>query len=356
MKNKKWFITYLSIFLIGLISVAGITIYIDPYFHYHKPISSLNYTLHNQRSQNDGILKHFDYDGIITGTSMTENFKKTEADKIFNANFIKVPFSGGSFKEINSAIETGLKFNKNIKYVIRSLDKYKISADKNMMRDDLGGYPTYLYDNNIFNDTRYILNKEIILNLDAPIVLSKIKGLPSGTTSFDDYSNWMKYYTFGKHYVLGNRSSFPNPQNENMLSTEEIDMIKANIKQNVTDLSNKFPNVEYNYFFPPYSIVWWGNTYSQGNLKKQIQIEKIAIEEILNNSNIKLFGFDNITEISTNLDNYKDNSHYGEWINSQMLEYMKDDVGLLTLDNYEDYLKEVYEFYSTYDYNSLVEE
>ena len=358
MKNKKWFITYLSIFIIGLISVAGITIYIDPYFHYHKPIQSLNYTLHNQRSQNDGILKHFDYDGIITGTSMTENFKTTEADKIFNANFIKVPFAGAELKEINDAIKTGLKSNYTIKYVIRSLDKYTFYNDKDAKREDLGEYPTYLYDSNIFNDTKYILNKEILLNLDRPIIISKIKGLSGGITSFDDYSNWMQAdkEKFVIENVLGSRKLFPKPNKEGDLSNEEISMIKANIKQNVTDLTNEFQDVEYNYFFPPYSIVWWGDTYSQGNLKKQIETEKIAIEEILNNSNIRLFGFDNITEISTNLNNYQDTVHYGEWINSQMLEYMKDDVGLLTLDNYEDYLKEVYEFYSTYDYNSLVEE
>ena len=355
MNNKKWISIYLSIFFIGLFSVMAIAIYVDPYFHYHKPILSLNYTLSNQRSQNDGILKHFDYDGIITGTSMTECFKTTEANKIFDADFIKVPYSGARFKETNDAIKTGLKSNKNIKYVIRSLDKYAICVDKDEKREDLGAYPTYLYDNNIFNDVKYIFNKNILINLDIPLIISKLKGSPGGITSFDDYSSWMSYSKFGKQYVVGSRLSFSNPQNENMLSNEEIDIIKVNIKQNITDLANEFPNVEYNYFFPPYSIVWWGDTYSQGNLKKQIQIEKIAIEEILNNSSIRLFGFDNMTEISTNLDNYRDVTHYGDWINTKMLEYMKKDVGLLTLDNYEDYLKEVYEFYSTYDYNSLLD-
>ena len=353
MNNKKWISIYLSILFIGLFSVMTIAIYVDPYFHYHKPISSLNYTLSNQRSQNDGILKHFDYDGIITGTSMTENFKTTEANKIFDANFIKVPYSGARFKETNDAIKTGLKSNKNVKYVIRSLDKYAICVDKDETRLDLGAYPTYLYDNDIFNDVKYIFNKNILINLDKPIIISKLRGYQGGITSFDDYSNWMSKFESQHMNFVKKKKVFSKPEIEYEVSNEEIDIIKVNIKQNITDLANEFPNVEYNYFFPPYSIVWWGDTYSQGNLKKQIQIEKIAIEEILNNSSIRLFGFDNMTEISTNLDNYRDVTHYGDWINTKMLEYMKNDVGLLTLDNYEEYLKKVYEFYSTYDYNSL---
>lgn len=43
-------------------------------------------------------MRNFEYDAIIIGTSMTENFKTSEADALFAASFIKVPFSGGIIK------------------------------------------------------------------------------------------------------------------------------------------------------------------------------------------------------------------------------------------------------------------
>lgn len=87
---------FLKINIFGIILILVLTavtvIIIDPYFHYHKPISFVSYKLSNQRYINDGIVKHFNYDAVITGTSMTENFKSSQFDKLFNVNSVKVPF------------------------------------------------------------------------------------------------------------------------------------------------------------------------------------------------------------------------------------------------------------------------
>ena len=74
---------------------------------------------------------------------------------------------------------------------------------------------------------------------------------------------------------------------------------------------------------------------------------------ILECPNIKLFSFNLMTEITTNLDNYKDVTHYGEWINSDILRYMKEDKGLLTKENYQDYLKRERDLYMNYDYQTI---
>ena len=74
---------------------------------------------------------------------------------------------------------------------------------------------------------------------------------------------------------------------------------------------------------------------------------------ILECPNIKLFSFNLMTDIDTDLNNYKDTTHYGEWINSDMLQYMKNDVGLITKDNYKEYLDKEKEFYLNYPYGSI---
>ena len=96
--EKKWGSKIILSAVILLCCIGGLTAFVDPYFHYHAPLSFLEYPLNNQRYQNDGIVRNFDYDAIITGTSMTENFKTTEFDNLFNVNSIKVPFSGATYK------------------------------------------------------------------------------------------------------------------------------------------------------------------------------------------------------------------------------------------------------------------
>ena len=99
--SKKWMISFICIFLTILIVVGAFMVVVDPYFHYHKPIEGLQYSLQNERYQNNGIVKHFEYDAIITGSSMTECFKTSKMDEIFGVKSIKVPYSGGSYKEQN---------------------------------------------------------------------------------------------------------------------------------------------------------------------------------------------------------------------------------------------------------------
>ena len=88
-------------------------------------------------------------------------------------------------------------------------------------------------------------------------------------------------------------------------------------------------------------------------LDQNIEAERIAIEELLKYDNIRLFSFNNLTNITTDLNNYKDATHYGDWINSLILRYMYDGKGLLTAENYEAYLEEERQFYSTFDYTLL---
>ena len=88
-------------------------------------------------------------------------------------------------------------------------------------------------------------------------------------------------------------------------------------------------------------------------LDQNIEAERIAIEELLKYDNIRLFSFNNLTNITTDLNNYKDATHYGDWINSLILRYMYDGKGLLTAENYEAYLEEERQFWSTFDYTLM---
>lgn len=353
MNYKKFVSVLLSLVVLGLILVAGLVIYIDPFFHYHKPHSELYYTLKSSRYQNDGILRHFDYDSIITGTSMTENFKVTEFNKLFGVNAIKVPYAGAMYKEINDAIKVAYRSGKQVKYVVRSLDLYKIIVDKDIARNDLGNYPEYLYNDNSFDDVKYVLNKDAFFKHSLPIVKNKMSGKPGGITSFDEYNNWSANCQYGREYVMERQKKYIDNVRQIPFSDEDIKLAKGNIAANVIDLARLHPETKFYYFFPPYSVAYWANQSSDGELERTLAAEKLAIEMILECPNIKLFSFNLMTNIVADLNNYKDTTHYGEWINSDILRYMKDDVGLITKENYKDYLERERDMYLHYPYESI---
>ena len=355
MKSKNWIIGWGVIVSIFLSIIGILVIKIDPYFHYHKPdLNKYYYSLDNQRSQNNGVIKNFDYDALITGSSMTENFKTSEMDHIFAVKSIKVPFSVGTYKEINDNLVFALENNPKLKTIVRSLDYSKIFDDKDLMRTDLGEYPTYLYDSNPVNDVRYLFNKDVVFGRIYPMISNKSEtNFKPGITSFDDYASWQKNYTFGKNSVIPNGIKSIEKSKPVHLTNEEKQTINENIAQNVTSLAAKYPDVNFYYFFPPYSAVFWNDLNNDGTIYKQIEAESYAIELILKYPNIHLYSFNMLTDITTDLNNYKDSTHYGQWINSLMLRYMKNNKRLLTKENYRSYLDEEFKFYTSFDYSSL---
>ena len=356
MENKKWFRLYMIMQLVLIFMVIMFVAVADPYFHYHAPVPGLYYVLdsEDERSINDGIEKHFRYDAMITGTSMTQCFKTSQADQIFHRNFIKVPFAGGTYKEIDTHIQTALLHQKDLSLVIRGLDQQMILWDKDRMREDMGEYPVWLYNRCYLDDVSYIFNKDVVMKC-MNMTVGYICGKKGGMTSFDEYANWMKYYSFGNKEMLSGRQEFTRPVKIKNLSEAERKMVKETIRQNVVRTVREYPAVDFRIFFPPYSIAAWGELYQQGELLKYLEAEKVAIEEMLGYENLKLYSFNLELDIILDSGNYRDPHHYGEWINTCILNDIAQDKGLLTKDNYQNYLEQEYDFFSSYDYNCLTE-
>ena len=134
---------------------------------------------------------------------------KSEADKIYRANFIKVPFSAGSYKEVNNNLKRAYHAGKDIKYVIRSLDYSMLVRDKDYYDEGLDN-PTYLYNDKLFDDLNYVLNKSIFLDKMCAVFQYTKSG--NKTTSFDEYAHWNAKVVFGagevlKNYTLGERAN-----------------------------------------------------------------------------------------------------------------------------------------------------
>ncbi|MGL5972804.1 MAG: hypothetical protein ACRCZK_03730, partial [Oscillospiraceae bacterium] len=173
MKNKKFFLLSIFITILMIFFIMLSIFIVDPFFHYHKPINGLSYKLYNGRYQNIGILKNFDYDTVIIGTSLTQNFKNSELDTLFNTNSVKASFPGATYKELNDSLVKGIKYNDKIKNVFRLIDFNAMLRDKDEMIDY--NFPTYLYDDNIFNDVNYLLNKQVIFKDLFEIILNTMK-------------------------------------------------------------------------------------------------------------------------------------------------------------------------------------
>ncbi len=351
---KRWLSFVLGAVFVILLTLGAFNAYVDPYFHYHKPIKGINYILEDQRFINDGIVKNFDYNAVIAGSSMTENFKPSELNALFKVSAIKVPFSGGSFREVNELLEAAIKHNSNIKMIVRGLDYNRLFNTVDAR--DYDEYPEYLYDDKILNDVNYLFN------IDATMVaLQNVIGKDSSGSinmDFDAYSNWENYYAFGKTAVDAQyaRNTVVRAEAQAHVTEEEFAIIDANIDENVIRLAKENPGIEFYYYFTPYSIAYIDFYKLEGKLEKQFEAEKYIIEKLLSYENIHLFSFFLEHDVIENPDLYRDVAHHSEKVNSMILEWMKEGHDLLTKDNYLEYCEEERNYYRNFDYEKYFED
>jgi len=347
-KSGKWILTTLIGLLVCLVVYGGMIVYIDPFFHYHAPIEGIAYSLErdNERYQNAGILEHFTYDSIIIGTSLTENFKASEWEALTGEKTVKTSLAGGTYKEMNDHLKIAFSSDNEIKSVIRCLDIECLDYDKDAMMEDYI-FPTYMTNENLFDDVSYIFNKDV-MKWAIKALENTSKGYPM--TSFDKYANWMEQTYYGREYVLLTYQVGEPAEVEREMTSEDIIRIKENVRQNVTELIEAHPETTFYLFFPPYSMCYWDEIVNKGELSYWFKAEKLAVEELLKYSNIKLYSFENNFEVACNIDNYNDTVHYGEWINTDILEWLAAGEYQLTEDNYMEYFEEMEAFLRGYDY------
>ncbi len=352
MKNEKqWSILLLALVLATLVLVAAVTAVIDPFFHYHAPLDRLEYPLDNQRYQNDGITRHFDYDAMIIGTSMTENFLTSEYDALFGVHSIKVNYSGASFPELFDALERAIDRNPELKHVIFAIDQWFLLEGWDMLAAS-GDYPTYLYDENLANDVNYLLNKSVLFENTLGVLDYTRYGYT--TPTFDEYSNWNDLYTFDAGLVLQNYDRPALCEVQPPLTEGQKEALAQMLRGTIVRLAREHPDIEFVCFYPPYSVLAWDRYIRQGTLEQQLEAYALASEVLLEGENIQLYSFLNDFQLVSDLNHYKDFSHHSQEINSLLLQRFANKEYLLTRETNASHWEEVGEYYRNFDYEGLL--
>lgn len=343
--SKQWFFCVMAAFMVCMIFIGAFVAVVDPFFLYHAPLKCFTYRIDNESYQNPGIVRHFDYECMIVGSSMTENFKPSQFQEIMGLKTVKTSYSGARSKNLNIIVELALKHNPKLKKVIWGLDNYALESEATKTRNPL---PEYLYNESPFDDVRYLFNKSVICNQVRTVLKDTFYG--GKTTSMDDAYFWEPAYHFSEQSALKNFGPIEKAKEVPdkgifLKNTEE------NLRFNIIPLLEKYPSVEFDIFFPPYSILFWYERMQKNELEATLLEEEAAISELLKYENVRLFYFQNRADIVTNLYHYKDYNHYSSAINRDMIECFQNERFMLTQSNYKEQLTKMKELTETFDYD-----
>lgn len=328
--NKKNFLKKLIIcILLIAFCVAGIVFIFDPFFHYHKPIKPLKAVLTQAEYQVIGTLRTFDYDSLIAGSSMAENYNNKWFDEAFNCKAIKAVKPGANTSDLIYLLEAAYE-EKQIKNIFYTLD---IAALTTTVQEHYvnEGMPLYLYNKNPLDDIKYLFNKHVLLE-DIPYMIAN-----SFIGDYDegDSFNWAKYKEFGNiHYT---------PTKEKM-AEKTFDEYAKYVDNNINKLENlvkSHPETKYIFMIPPYSSLWWYEAYMCGEIEQDFYALDQAFTRLLPYENVEIHYFQNMEDTISNLNLYMDLIHYHPDINKTLVELISGNEYRVTMENKDNILEDM---------------
>ena len=96
----------------------------------------------------------------------------------------------------------------------------------------------------------------------------------------------------------------------------------------------------------------WYSFYAKGTFFTEMAQLEYSMQQLLEYDNVRLY-FPATYEMITDLDSYKDDTHYDMEIQYQIFEEMRDDQNRLTKDNYKQYVQDFREMVLNCDFEKL---
>lgn len=303
----------------------------------------------NMRESARAVIDNYEFDSVILGSSMLENTSSKEAEKAFGGKFVNISLSGGNYAE-RALVLNYLLRKKQVKTVVYSLD---YCYERQGIRPPM----PFLYNRTPFDDFAVYYRPAYLKCLSKWSMDGKCIGYPKDldrpgawmnnpvhNARFGGVENWKKHIN-GQHidniiYKIKDAAKHVEKGETLGIDTipDDIKDAEKYLDENLLSIIRTYPDTEFILIFPPYHranyAIWAQYELPYFAVYEFVQ-RHLAESEI---ENMKVYGFDDVGQITDDIDRYKDLLHYHYTVNSDMLGMMDKGEGMLSADNIDGYL------------------
>ena len=196
MTRKQWAALTLSLLALGIGGTIAAVSIIDPFEVYHKATAFIPpITNGTQLYSNAGIAKNYAYDSVVIGSSMTENFRPSQLNRLFGGQFVKLCVNGGSSFDHKQMMELAFSTH-DVRRVLYGID---LDALTYFYKSPNHETPNYLYDDDLLNDVAYWFNAGVLAKYIPQCLMTLGQSDPD---QVDTMYRWSDLFTYGKDAVL----------------------------------------------------------------------------------------------------------------------------------------------------------
>ena len=326
MNRKKWAALTLSLLGLSIGGTIGAVVAIDPFEVYHKATAFIPpITNGTQIYSNAGVAKSYEYDSVVIGSSMTENFRPSQLSSLFGGQFVKLCINAGSSFNHKQMMDIAFRTH-DVRRVLYGVDVEALTYFYKTPKCEM---PDYLYDDDLFNDVSYWFNKSVLFTY-IPECLATLG--QTDPNQIDDMYSWGGLYAYGKDAALAG-VTFSTQTVEQRDAEGEVTLSqqsKLNIEYNFLPFIEQHPDTQFIFFFPPYSAAHWYQFYTDGQMEYHLRQKQALMQALLPYDNVQIYDFQARTEWICDLNHYIDAKHYGPDINDAIAEEIAAGQGRVT--------------------------
>lgn len=322
---KRWACGLLAAVLVLLAACAAVVYLVDPCLYYRMP-DKWEPVFFSERYQGAGLAKNVPADTVLVGTSMAANYRASEVGETFGGSAVRITIPDGYLSEFDQVMDVVFR-SQTPKRVVFALDLNILVRDESGVT---GAMPEYLYNDSLLDDAKYLLNKDTLYYSLYVLMTNRWGGGQTLDESFTwDEGIWWNHMTAMENYH----------RPEIAAETLPPDAFRENVAENLAVVQGwieAHPEVDFRFFLPPYSILFWDRCARLG--EKDACFDAIAqvCETLLGYDNVRLYGFLMDGDITENLDNYCDYIHHSGEVSDTILRKIAAGEDELTAENWRE--------------------
>lgn len=344
---KKWLISVVCaamslILLIGVLNYA-----VDPLMHYRKLSEDLSYVAVDYDYFNPGLAKVGDYSGVLVGTSLAENTDMDKYEEYFGERMAKFIYPGGTPLNYKRILDVAFGYHE-IDRVLWTVDESLFVNSSDALSHDL---PEYLYDDNLPNDVKYLLNLSVFYNYTFKNVVNSLIG--RSTPPYCRGDVWGHSATYGKEAVLKVKSEEKRvPDCPDDLFIEDLD---SNLNDIILPMLKEKADTEFIFVFPPKCVSYWYHALQNNVYDAKFYAIEHFIRAVLNFENARVFFFADNESWTLDFSMFKDDIHFRPEINDLMGLDISCGNNEMTADDYKSRLEDMSGTFRSFDYDRIMQ-
>ncbi|RTM07115.1 MAG: hypothetical protein EKK33_31525 [Bradyrhizobiaceae bacterium] len=331
--------THLGRLLLGsfvcVLGAALLTYAVDPLQLFRA--SRLAFYSDDTRMQNAGLIRSQSFDTVFMGTSLAIHFRQSEIDRALGVHSLKLAMTGSNSRQQAFVLEQAIA--RGARRVIWEVDDFifvdaaDIEADPylpvDLYRGTAKGIASYLFSAAMAKESLFALLRSIP-PLRAPLTrAAPYLPVKFALADVDDIYALPRDFDVARDYnakkTLAAFAYITNPVRSRFLGEGYgFDAMVGHFEQDAVGLITRHPDVAFDIYFPPYSILQFVamRDASPETLKIVTDLTAVIAQRLTQLANVRLHDFRGIKQVTHDLNNYGDVIHHSPVVDAMVLRWL----------------------------------